>query len=349
MPNNNGPILAKPELVLVTYSDYAFTPQLTAWGSWVETSDWLTQVGADYGVSTSSVPVRTAILDGGPSPATITDGDVQNTILAAVNNGVLPPPDSNTLYMMLFPSSTSVSNQIGALSCVAFGGYHSAFTPSGGGSLIPYAIINDCAPGTGNSEILNLEITASHELIEAATDVDVLGTTAWKITDPTSAWFALDGEVGDQCEYLASYYLDPTGTYAAQRIWSNTAALNSAAPCIPLPPAAADVSPFFAESVTSDLLAPLLSPGGSGTYTLQAWSKAAAPSWTAYVRQVSGTVTVEISQTSLVVKNGDTQTFTVTVPSSASFGQYAVLIVTQYPSSGTGDTMFWPIEIGVGF
>ena len=316
---------------------------MSAWASWVSTSSWLQEVGADYGVSTTSAPVSTIVIPGTTAPGSASDTSIQADLTNRIGSGVLPAPDANTLYMLFFPSTTMLTGILGAVGCQAFSGYHSSFTLASG-TPVTYAIVADCNPGAGN-EVQTLEVTASHELIEAATDADDLGTTAWKITDATSGWFGLGGEVGDQCEFRNSYYLDPTQTYWAQRVWSNTAALGNGSPCIPLPNAAADASPFYAQSISGAL--PVLTAGSSQTYTVQAWSNCAAPPWTAYIQQVSGTVQVQLSTTTLTMNNGDQPTFTVTVPSTASFGQYAVLIVMAYPAPGQGDTMFWPIEIGV--
>jgi uncharacterized membrane protein len=91
-----------------------------------------------------------------------------------------------------------------------------------------------------------------------------------------------------------------------------------------------------------------ISPGGSQTFTVQAWSTGPGSDWTAHVYEVSGTTNVQVSPSAIgPLNNGQTAQFTVTVPSSASTGQYAELILAQDAPAGGGDTMFWPVEIAV--
>src|SRR5262245_1684496 len=50
LENAGGPILEHAQLVTVTYPDYPYTADVEAFGDWVVGSDWLTIVGAEYGV-----------------------------------------------------------------------------------------------------------------------------------------------------------------------------------------------------------------------------------------------------------------------------------------------------------
>ena len=245
------------------------------------------------------------------------------TLGTEIDTGILPAPDANTIYRLYYPPDSMITNLAGGLSCEAFDGYHLLVHAARARAQwwrTPCSPTADpTATDPGLTELQTIEVASSHELIEAATDPNYITTSpGWKISDPTSPWFGLDGEVGDQCEFLTTYYVDPTSTYYAQRIWSNSAALTNGSPCIPFPTVAADATPFFAESIETGL--PVLSAGDSATFTVQAWSTSTAPTWTAYLfeQRSPGSATVTVSPTSVTLNNGETGTFTVSMPSSAS-------------------------------
>jgi MYXO-CTERM domain-containing protein len=136
----------------------------------------------------------------------------------------------NTLYMVFFPSSYSISIQ-GLGSCSAFGGYHYSgpYTPpvSCKSQYIAYAVIPDCGGG-------DLSGVVSHELAEAITDTDVgptessplLGDGAWYLgpsypcNDPASCPQNC-GEVGDVCEGSGLAQI-PGTQIASQNIWTQS-------------------------------------------------------------------------------------------------------------------------------
>jgi MYXO-CTERM domain-containing protein len=156
-------------------------------------------------------------------------------LVAQIGHG-LPAPTydaqgyPNTLYMVFFPSSYSISIQ-GLGSCNGFGGYHYSgpYTPpvSCTSQYIPYAVIPDCGGG-------DLSGVVSHELAEAVTDTDVgptessqlLGDGAWYLgpsypcSDPTSCPQNC-GEVGDVCEGSGVAQI-PGTQISSQNIWSQS-------------------------------------------------------------------------------------------------------------------------------
>jgi len=123
----------------------------------------------------------------------LTDGDVQKEIKQQIKDGVLPPRDKNTLYMIYFPSDISISLD-GSLSCQAFGAYHFATndTHIARQSNIFYSVEPEC-----NSGFSFLTFAAAHEYMEATTDnVPTPGSNP----DFPQAWNDAAGfEVGDKC------------------------------------------------------------------------------------------------------------------------------------------------------
>jgi hypothetical protein len=172
------------------------------------------------------------------------------------------------------------------------------------------------------------------------------------LLDPSNAWTYIYGEVGDLCVGTSTYY-DPTGLFAAQRIWSNTAAEGNGSPCIPLP---SDNRVFVSESPPSpngNQLIPV-NPGSSVTLTVDGWSTAPATPWIVYLYQTSGGdnfggagPTVTVSPEYAELQNDGTVQFTVTMPANtpAGVGDYSVLTLYPYVGGVAQDTMTWPVIV----
>jgi hypothetical protein len=123
----------------------------------------------------------------------LTDADVQKEIKQQIADGVLPPRDPDTLYMIYFPSNISIDLD-GSKSCQAFGAYHFATNDSkiARKSNVFYAVEPEC-----NSGFTFLTFAASHEYAEATTDnVPTPGSNP----DFPQAWNDAAGfEIGDKC------------------------------------------------------------------------------------------------------------------------------------------------------
>jgi hypothetical protein len=124
---------------------------------------------------------------------TLTDADVQKEIERQISDGVLPPRDPNTLYMIYFPADISI-NLGGAISCQSFGAYHFATNDAKIAKKrnIFYSVEPECNGGFGF-----LTFAASHEFAEATTDnVPTPGSNP----DFPQAWNDSAGfEIGDKC------------------------------------------------------------------------------------------------------------------------------------------------------
>ncbi|MFL5236261.1 MAG: hypothetical protein ACJ8EL_01390 [Rhizomicrobium sp.] len=123
----------------------------------------------------------------------LSDADVQKEIKRQIADGVLPPRDPNTLYMIYFPSNISI-NLDGLISCQSYGAYHFSTNQAkiAKKSNVFYSVEPECNSGFGF-----LTFAASHEYAEATTDnVPTPGSNP----DFPQAWNDSAGyEIGDKC------------------------------------------------------------------------------------------------------------------------------------------------------
>lgn len=150
----------------------------------------------------------------------ITDQEVQAEIVAQIDAGTLPKPDSDTLYMIHFPSDVQISIE-GMTSCFSFGGYHNGSKNQKYGDLF-YSVLPDCSFTVEDSEasLNSATFVASHELIEAVTDA--YPTPGDKPAYP-QAWNAADGsEIADLCQNGTASLVGAKATYQISLEWSNS-------------------------------------------------------------------------------------------------------------------------------
>ncbi len=176
----------------------------------------------------------------------------------------------------------------GGQSCQSFGGYHNAMTYTDGKTAIAYAILPDCPTGDPVSDLQEVTIAASHEIIEATTDPGTNNTLSWYLDQPMAQdagvtlnqfrndpWGMTEqfAEVGDNCEsiLLSDWQLD-SGAYV-QRIWSTSAAAAGHNPCVPVPAGEA----YYNASTDKALY--VASVGDTFTVDVSAFSDMARASW----------------------------------------------------------------------
>ncbi|MBV9062181.1 MAG: hypothetical protein JOY77_04520 [Alphaproteobacteria bacterium] len=123
----------------------------------------------------------------------LSDTDVQTEIKRQIAEGVLPPRDPNTLYMIYFPSNITITLD-GLVSCQSYGAYHFATNDAkiAPKSNVFYSVEPEC-----NAGFDFLTFAASHEYAEATTDnVPTPGSNP----DFPQAWNDSAGyEIGDKC------------------------------------------------------------------------------------------------------------------------------------------------------
>jgi len=167
---------------------------------------------------------------------TLSDADIQTELQSQIDAGHLPPPQydtlgfDNTLYMIYFPLSVTISDPNIGTSCVQFCAYHGTLNYNNSNRLVAYGVIPDFTAGsgcsfgcgTGATYIDNLNSVCSHELAESVTDIGVGQAQTFA---PPLAWYdqnnSMLGEVGDICNAMQGSTTTGGNTYTVQDIWSN--------------------------------------------------------------------------------------------------------------------------------
>lgn len=334
IPNQGGAILAHPQLVLITYSDVADRDTLEAYGAWLVSSTWLTTIGAEYGVGAGTVLANVRLTT--PAPNTTTTLDIQNALRGWIDDGTAPRAADGSfhdvLYVVVFPSHTTITDPDLGQSCVAYGGYHYEMT-STAGDPFSYAVIPTCSGF--NPSLTDLEFVEeaiSHELSEAATDALPLSGPAWAFsqTGPDySPWLYVGPELADLC----ALRVGPNGAYregawVATRFWSNAAALaGDRDPCVP-----DSGQPYRGLGITPNAIQ-FVTAGMAATFTLDVWTTTPVPDFQLYAAPAAGGFTPDVTLDVTTVNNGDHSTLTVTVPAGAASGSYALVYVEVVTSS----------------
>lgn len=314
-----GTVIPSPDLVTITFSDHPFRDQVEKLGDVMMTSSWLATVGADYGVGHGRHAARLRLPDKAPSPTSEAQAIALIKRYAAMGMVPAPPPkaDGTMVYLLYYPAKVDYTVDGEAL-CQDFEGYHSYLEfPDGGRAA--FAIIGDCEFGL--DDITN---TASHELIEAASDpwLDSWMVSA-KIPD---AWAIEDGmENADLCWSLPSVR---EGGFALARSFSASAARNFREPCLPAPPNATS----FETVVVSPEPAQKGAPGQQLSYLVTGWSTdpTMAPWDVVLAESDGGSFYLDDLGAKLAVKklgHGMTARLTLTVPADASPGDFGGLLV----------------------
>ncbi len=123
------------------------------------------------------------------------DADIQAELVKQIDNGSLPAPDDNTLYMIHFPKNIRISID-GATSCMSFGGYHFGFKDARYGNIF-YGVMPECG-SFGGVTLDSITEVSAHELNEAITDAY---PTPGSSPAYPQAWNDQGGnEIGDICQ-----------------------------------------------------------------------------------------------------------------------------------------------------
>ncbi len=173
------------------------------------------------------------------SSKSVSDGDIETELKSQFDNGTLPQPDDNSLYMVYFPAGYTITQSGGDASCTKFCAYHDTFTYSG--QDVYYGVFPDLATGgcqngcmAASTAFDSLCSASTHELIETVTDAEV-GLTdisftyigpeyAWDSQQPASGQNA-GNEVGDICNQMTGQITSVIDgeEYTVQQIWSRSA------------------------------------------------------------------------------------------------------------------------------
>jgi len=322
--------------VPIFFADDTDDASLTAFSQWIVASDWLDEVGSEYGVGAGSVLAVVHRLE--PAPEVITDPQIVDLLYAGIAAGTLPDPAAgDVLYLVNFPPRTMVTASTAA-SCVEFGGYHASARRNG--VELAYAVLPTC-PGfvRGLTDLEVREVVTSHELIEAATDPVPSNHPGFQLHDPTSSWTALGAEVGDLCARA-----DATGTwreagFVVQRSWSNAAAALGD-PCVPVPTAAT-----YVNVVTDGNGLPRIRPGDHRLLGVTGWATGTTPDWRLLAATASTSdATLTLATTTL----GPGKHTTLDVAVSPATPTGTSLLVLLFSTFSTQQYQVLPLRVVVG-
>lgn len=254
--SQGGPVAAAGKVIPVFFSNDAMQSDAESFLKQLSPSTYWTATTKEYGVGDYTLGSSIVITD--PAPASTTDADIQNWLVAHADgtNMAWPKADPNTVYAIFYPSTTTIDLQ-GATSCQDYGAYHSN-TNLLDNTEFAYAVMPRC------KDLDELTAATSHELIEWATDPLPDSNTAYGDVDVDHVIWSFGGgggEVGDMCASYQSSYARIVGNFVVQRGWSNASMKAGHDPCVPAP-----ADPYFnaAPELTEKVV---LSFGGMGGLT----------------------------------------------------------------------------------
>ena len=326
---HSGVVFSSVKLVTVTFMDTVYQSEAEDFGDFVVGSQWLETVGGEYGVHAGrhlkkvQLPMK--------SPTSITDGGLVQFLKSKIMDMTLPAPaaDDQILYMVYFPPGITITHGVSTL-CNQFAGYHNYSTYNG--NKFTYAAIGDCNQGPEQ-----VTITASHELIETATDpylnsysLDVAGDDPWQIENGQ--------EDGDMCEYEPDSVHEKG--FALQKNWSNKAAAAGGDPCIPEAPATYYNVMILPEGV------PEVAAGGSITFTITGWTKGNLQPWKLSIAN-GDNADFDVTQQQAVLSgttiyNNASVTLTLRPPADATSGLLGGVLVRSADANHS-----WPVTYTV--
>jgi hypothetical protein len=336
--SQGGPVLAHPKLVPIFFSnDTSPAPvQLQAFLQKLAASPYWHEVTAEYGVGPLTVTEPATLV----APDKIDDSDFPDFFAGAIDGGMLPAPDPDTVYGLFFPASTTVTLLLRSETICWSGppAYHAA--TFGDSPSVPYVVVPRCgAPGAPTNEITGFQVaSAVHELVEASTDPFQIRNNAGYdgFDDQHEYWDNWPGnELADACFGFSTTPADLG--YSVPRIWSNRSAAEGHDPCVPAPSDQAyfNAAPDLPDQA-NDGLAVNISRGKSRTIPLRLFSDRDTPAWDVEVHDFNalfgGLATMDFALSQPNGRNGDSINLTITPHADAPPGE-RYFIVTSVDSA----------------
>jgi hypothetical protein len=220
-----GPVISSVRIITVFWgANVANQSALDAFYGTIANSPYIDLL-TEYDTPTQSIArgsFQTSYVDPSPpSGAQITDDQIQTELGQLIDQGAVPQPDANTLFMIHFPSGVTISMQSG-LSCQQFCAYHSSFAH--GGNNVYYGIIPDFSGGCSScggepDQWGSTTVVSSHEVAEGITDPNI-GVANQTQDEHQLGWYDdTYDEIADVCQGQ-SFTLDG---YRVTKLWSNKA------------------------------------------------------------------------------------------------------------------------------
>jgi hypothetical protein len=238
--SGGGPVLSAPRVQAIYFSGHPFVDDIDGFLARLAASPYWPGVVAEYGVGGLTVLPSHVSSIAGPDSIVSTDIQALFARVMDADAAALGPASPDTIYLMLFPATTTVVSSGQAL-CqpTTASGYHTEAVA--GGTSVALVVIPFCTsfPGTKLSGVSALTPTISHELVESSTDPFPASAPAFLTTDERHAMWAEavnGGEAADLCENESPNLAEVADIgLPVQRIWSNAAAAAGTGPCVPVP------------------------------------------------------------------------------------------------------------------
>ena len=335
-----GPYLRRPRVVTVTFKgdDPALVSRLEQFGALITRTRWWREVTGGYcahgeciGEGRPGTYVRLAEV----LPDRVRDVDVEELLAREAKAGRLDPLDADTLLLVYLPAGVRLSDAFVPRYCgEGPRAFHRALKL--GESKVAYAVLPRCS---GEAD---LTATASHEILEAATNPDPSRRGFAFERSPSSAGFTAAGvEPVDPCGLLVSgTHLTTESGFVVQRAWSNRRASQGRDPCVP----ARGDQPYVA-LIPRQPAVRLTREGESATITLDATSDRPAPAWITTVfdlsRQQGGDLCLEVSLSKFEVTAGQTADLNITLRNRSAGRTCLALIVSTLGEHSHA----WPVAV----
>lgn len=340
--HRGGPFLRHPRVVTVTFAgdDARLVAQLARFGDVITRTPWWQTVTAGYCAANGDCigagrPGAHVVL--GESLPTSVHGNAIAALLeqAATTDALDGPLDDETLLLVYLPPGVALSDAFVPQYCGnGPRAFHRALRLQT--RTLPYAVVPRCGDEAA------LTATASHEILEAATNPDPSRRGFAFTGGAATAGFTAAGvEPVDPCGLLTRNTHQTTASgFVVQRAWSNHAAARGTDPCVPLP----NDRPYLA-LVPDRPTVRLRETGARVVVTLTAAASQHADPWSVTAVDLTGEedgrATVDLSLDRTRVSAGDVLTLTLTALRVPPGGRSIVGIVSR----SAGATFLWPIAV----
>jgi hypothetical protein len=320
--SGGGAVMSPLEIVTIVSLGDVDQDALFSVGDAVAASRWWASFAGDYGLSTVT---HTKWTGAGITATSVSDVEMIAYMKATIQANGGHAPDAHTLYLLYLPDGTNSSDATSGevnTDCKSTSGYH---TMTADGMI--WAVVERCPVAyLGWTKLMGVTQTATHEIVEAATDPDTAfgwnvacapGKRPWECFPLEVASGTNQGEVGDLCSDTLWSEAGLTWT----RVWSKTAAAKGGDPCVP-----AVSAPYYDVGTPQDWYA--LAPGQSLDVPVTGVvDHGTLPDWTLYADVASESPKGVFSQmfASPTIGVGQTRPLTLKAAAAAPSGSYAVV------------------------
>ena len=354
---HKGTVLKAPKVVTVTWSGDPNAAALAQFDDAIGATEFWRATTSEYGVGVASGGGHVSIVD--PPPATLSDAEldtwISDHVAAAPGNG-WPVADAETIYMIYLPTSTKLT-LAGQDACSTTAGYHDE-TSTSQADHVMYAVALQRCHDALSSLAFSTE-TASHELVETATDPHTQSDVGWAGLDAShwawDAWLQQQDELSDACQNFDDSYFASSELAGArvQRSWSNASAAKGSSPCVPAATGAyfnttpLDLEPvsFKSQGRTVKTKGYVIGVGQTRTVRFGFYADAPTEAWNFVVTEGDGITPVAkpqltIATTTQTGNNGDVASVDVTVNSGAG-----PILLTASSVTNKGLTRYMPVVV----